>query len=232
MAHTVFRTSSLPTYSWLQLGVCTLLFSLCAVASQAQLKDDHLLPAKGLLAGDPPQDTYYLKVQETLYVGLDLDPIARLVVLPSFQPEYVISIDQKGNKYYLTYNQASKSIWSTTQAQSSSKVEAQAKSVEISKEMATTVGMLFNTALDQVRYPEPVMRITSDGTTYTFIASRAGNGVRAGETWSPDIKSKMSTLVAVAESLKERAATPTNQQLEQDLIQQAKQLTTELRVEK
>ncbi|UOQ64327.1 hypothetical protein [Hymenobacter volaticus] len=232
MAHIAFRTSNSLSYGWLRLAICALLLSFSAFASQAQQKDDHLLPAKGLLTSYSVQNQYYTKVRETLYVGLDLNPLARLVVLPSFEPEYVLSIDQKANKYYLTYNQTPKSIWSTTQAQSSSNVEAQAKSVEISKDMATTIEVLFNTALDQVRYPAPVMSIRRDGTTYTFIAFRAGNGLRAGETWSPDVKTKMATLVAVAENLKELAATPTKQQLEQDLIQHAKQFTTELRAEK
>lgn len=232
MAHNAFRTSSILTYGWLRLGVCTLFLYFSAFASQAQQKEDHLLPTKGLLTFYSGQDQYYSKVREILYARLSENPVARLVVLPSFQPEYVLSIDQKANKYYLTYNQAPKSIWSTTQAQSSSKVEAQAKSVEISKQMATTVGVLFNTALDQVRYPAPVMSMRGDGTTYTFIAFREGNGIRAGEIWSPDVKTKMATLVAIAESLKELAATPTIQQLEQDLIQQAAQLTTELKAEK
>lgn len=232
MARTVFRSSTFLSYSWFRPGACALLFGFHTLASQAQQKDDHLLPATGLLSGYPFQDKYYPEVRETLYAGLDLNPVARLVVLPSFQPEYVLSIDQKGNKYFLIHNQAQKSIWSASQAQGSPKVEVEAKSVEISKETATTVGELFNTALDQVRYPAPVMSIRGDGTTYTFIAFRAGNGIRAGETWSPSVKTKMATLVAVAESLKELAATPTNQQLEQELLRQAKQLTTELRAEK
>ena len=209
-----------------------MLLCLSAFAGQAQQRDDHLLPAKGLLAGYSFQDKYYPKVRETLCAGLDLNPVARLVVLPSFQPEYVLSIDQKGNKYFLIYNQAQKSIWSALQAQGSPKVEVEAKSVEISKETATMVGDLFNTALDQVRYPAPVMSIRGDGTTYTFIAFRAGNGIRAGETWSPSAKTKMATLVAVAEGMKELATTSANQQLEQDLLLQAKQLTIELRAEK
>lgn len=232
MASAVFHKSIRLLHRWLRFALCALLFSFHALASQAQQRDDHLVPTEGLLTSYSGQDQYYSKVRETLYAGLSENPVALLVVLPSFEPEYVLSIDQKGSKYYLTYNQAQKSIWSASQAQGSPKVEVEAKSVEMSKEAATTVGELFNTALDQVRYPAPVMSIRGDGTTYTFIAFRAGNGIRAGETWSPGVKTKMATLVAVAESLKELAATPTNQQLEQDLLQQAKQLTTELRAKK
>jgi len=217
MHHLPFRS--------LLLTACACLYALIG---HAQSPDDHLQPAAGYYTnGSPLLGPYYLKVQEVLYAGLSTAPLARVVTLPSFQVEDVISVDQKASKYYLTYQAAQKSIWHALQAKTNEKIVVNTQEIEITPEAATAIAALFNAALSQMRYPEPSMSMGKDGTTYTFITVKQWAGLRAGETWSPPAGTRMGRLVAVVESL--RKATAQQQPLPAALLQEVAQLTAALR---
>ena len=189
--------------------------------------DDYLRPPQGYLVSYDYAAGYYPKLRAVLYAGLSDSPAARVVVQPSFAPEYVVSIDQKAAAYYLTYQVCQTSLWSTL-ARKGQSVGVTTKTVAVSQALATAIARSFNAAIAQTKYPGPVQRLGFDGTTFTFSTFRPGIGLQGGDTWSPPAGTHMAALVALADRLKQLAITPSNQELLTDLLQEARALTTEL----
>jgi len=189
--------------------------------------DDYLRPSPGYLVSPTYAAGYYPKLREVLYAGLSDSPTARVVVQPSFAPEYVVSIDQQAGAYYLTYRVCQTSLWSTL-AHKGQSVAVTTKTVAVSQALATAIARSFNAAIAQTKYPGPVQRLGFDGTTFTFSTFRPGIGLQGGDTWSPPAGTHMGALVALADRLKQLVIMPNNQALLLDLLQDARQLTTEL----
>ena len=239
-------------YPWLRLLFCTVWCCLYSVAGQAQQSnnnekqestkagvaggeawpslqpDDYLRPSQGYLISPAYAADYYPKLREVLYAGLSDSPTARVVVQPSFAPEYVVSIDQKAATYFLTYQVCQTSLWSTL-AHKGKLVEVTTKTVEISQTLATAIARLFNAAIAQTKYPGPVQRLGFDGTTFTFSTFRPGIGLQGGDTWSPPAGTHMGALVDLADRLKQVVTMPSNQSLLTALLRDAGRLTTELK---
>lgn len=190
--------------------------------------DDHLQPTPGYLVSYSYATSYYPKLREVLYTGLGDSPAARVVVQPSFTPEYVLSIDQKEQTYYLTYRICQASLWSTL-AKTGKLVAVDTKAVELNPKLAKVIARLFNTAIAQTKYPGPVQRVGFDGTTFTFSAFQMGIGLQGGDTWSPPPGTHMGALVALTDHLKQLVAVPNDQALLTTLLREAEQLTTELK---
>jgi hypothetical protein len=205
------------------IGCC----SIYAWSAQAQQAEDHLQPSQGYFFSYPYAVSYYPKVQQVLSAGLADIPLARVVVLPSFAPEYVVSVDKKGLKYYLTYQVCQASLWAALQKKGKP-VAITTKSAEVSEELATVIQQTFNTAIAQTKYPKPVMQMQSDGITFVFSAFQSGIGLQGGETWSPST-GNMGALVTLVDHLKQFASTPADQQLQRDLLQEANQLIVKLK---
>lgn len=188
---------------WWVLSGC-----VCTGTVYAQAPEDHLRPAKDYYTSGMAD--YYVKVQAVLSAGLQGRTMARVVVLPSLSPEYVLSVDQQADKYYLTYHSVHQtSVWHELQAKTGVTPSVDAKTVELRPDVATAVTQLFAAALDQTRYPKPTetSSLYSDGTTFTFITHQRSIGWQAGETWSPPKGTRMGQLVALVERLRQAAIT-------------------------
>jgi hypothetical protein len=206
-----------------------LLLAACLPA-QAQA-DDHLVPPQSIFSNPTSADYKALVRRKLTGEGTHRFSVAQMIVLPSFQPEYSLSVEQTSwQVYVLTYRQAQTSIYSATQTKIADNARQLAKtgavpslsqpwsaadSVGVSTSRVTlmpTLGQalidLFNVALAQTRYPtHRYMR--GDGTSFTFLTFQPGVGYRTGETWSPAPLTDMSRLVEVVETLRLLAlATP------------------------
>jgi hypothetical protein len=214
-------------YRWCRnlflIGCCC----IYAWSAQAQQAEDHLQPGRGYFFSHSYAASCYPKVQQVLYTGLSASPLARVVVLPSFGPEYVVSIDQKGSKYYLTYQVCPDSLGADLQ-KTAKQVAIDSKAVEVSQGLAKLLHQTFNTAIAQTKYPKPVQSIRADGITFVFSAFQVGIDLQGGETWSP-ATGNMGALVALVDHLKQLASTPADQQLQRDLLHEANKLLANLK---
>lgn len=208
-----------------------LLWVLCSsVDAFAQQVKDHLLPSEGYFTSYAHQRAYYPRVRDVLGAGLTDTPLAQVVVLPSFTPEYLVSLEERGAKYYLTYRICETSVWASLQEKRLPSVSVKTTTVELSQSAATAVVATFSQAISQTHYPEPSTNrsLGSDGTTYEFSNFQQGVGLQGGQTWSPRTGTKMSDLVALVTSLKKVTTAPADAQLQTALIQQAQQLGVRL----
>lgn len=186
---------------------------------------DHLLPAESYFANADWHHAYYRAVRESLGAGLSDEPLARVLVMPSFLPEYVLSVQRNGAGYSLTYRVCQPSVYQTYE--SHLPVRVRTTTVPLRPAVATAVARVFTAAVGQTRYPTGGSDDGFDGTRYTFITyERTAHfvGFRSGERWSPPATTRLGALVQLQATLRQLALTPTNRLVEQRLLQQAQQL--------
>jgi hypothetical protein len=147
---------------------------------------------------------------------------AILVCLPSFQPEWTLSV--VGNRkagYWVLLVEAQKSLWYSTTFWYSTAGDPGIPcppSVNIYRsELAATLGGavcdIWSRVLSQTRYP-PERWSGCDGVTYHFAYCRSGiRGIpeRSGKTWSPEEESVPGKLVGLSHALGDYAKDSANQ---------------------
>ncbi|RZJ88668.1 MAG: hypothetical protein EOO60_10820 [Hymenobacter sp.] len=198
--------------------------------SQAQATADYLRPMRGYFSSTSP--AYYAKVRETLYAGLAAQPLLGTVACPSFSPEYLLCVERKEGKFFLTYRICQTNIWYaseffTQKPPKSKPIAVTTKTVEVTQPLVDALRQVFSTAIAQTKYPDPTDSRGTDGTTYTFVAYLEGIGAAGGETWSPPADSKMGALVDLVDHLRVLVDTPAAQD-QTALTQQAQQLVARL----
>ena len=179
-----------------KLLLYTFLFLLLAQNTFGQ--NDHLEPVRDFTKYGSGLKEYYTSVIAKVTQGLSPRPLAQQIVLPSFSSEYAISIECDTNmQYFIKANYLNNSYW---YSEDKSNVKSIFKQRLISSELAQTTQKVFRTALSQVRKPLKDM-MGLDGETYLFYTYSESKGLIGGETWSPEIKSKMGAFVTFCNHL-------------------------------
>ena len=191
-----------------------LLLPLCLI-SYFSVAQDYLQPSAGFFEGNNSERAYpyHKAVRDNLYAGLRNQLTVRIVVLPSFLPEYLIALERAYTNYQLVFRTFDKSIWSSLDEQSG--VLKPVKRVEwkqnISRDLGERLAEFFFVTISEARYP-PVEYITlpdgkrkmatsvyADGVTYQCVASVPGSAARSGRVYSPAAGSGMEKLVGLIE---------------------------------
>jgi len=170
---------------------------LC-LSSKAQ--PDNLQPEKGLFSGNNLQESYYSAVKKVLFDSLSLQTDLRIIVLPSFLPEYLISLDTKDGKTYLTYRIAKQQIWNIPKP--NDQIKCNNYKIVFDSSITKKIHELFVLAISQAKFD--YLSDGLDGTNYFFLTFENGFGLIGGQTWSPKTE-KLSGLVAIADWLTECA---------------------------
>ena len=69
---------------------------------------DYLEPVKPFTTYTGELGEYYRNVFSLLNTGFQQQPYARFVAIPSFSPEYAMSVEKKGGRYCLVSNTLSR----------------------------------------------------------------------------------------------------------------------------
>ena len=72
---------------------------------------DYLEPVKPFTTYTGELGEYYRNVFSLLNTGFQQQPYARFVAIPSFSPEYAMSVEKKGGRYCLVSNTLSRTYW-------------------------------------------------------------------------------------------------------------------------
>ena len=147
-------------------------------------RDTHLVPVPGTLSGLTFQVEYDQAVRKTLLSEATDSPFLRMIVEPSFQPEWVVDVlEPDGDHAVVRVVTAKSSVWSGgTPVVSSTTTEDGA----IPAELAGLIKRTWVLALRGTRYPKPSNTIGLDGTTFEFVSFVEGEGNLAGQAWSPE----------------------------------------------
>lgn len=170
------------------LAFLTLTFRLTA-------QTDYLEPVRSFDTYTGELGEYYRNVFALLDTGLKEQPYARYIVLPSFSPEYALSVERKEGRCCLVANTLSHNYWYSAKEG----VKVLKKSVYITRSLYKTLGEIFQLVTKQVQDMDGNAS-GLDGVFYIFSSTDAKGKVMMGEKWSPEEGTLMGKLVQVCQS--------------------------------
>ena len=181
--------------------VLILIGTVFSLTTFGQSAGDHLEPTGGYFNMYRHEYEYYPFIYKHLIKDISWNPIARVLTLPSFSPENVLSIesiDREEKIFKVIYKVCKESIW--YREGDKNDIEVIKYEVGIDTTTVNLIRRVFTKAISETRYYEdPGMGL--DGVTYIFSAFELGAGIRAGEVWSPDEGTKMNDLVEFVDLL-------------------------------
>jgi hypothetical protein len=198
-------------------GIVLLAAQLIPVPSA--FSQDHLEPEAGILNALDSELDYAKSIRGVLLKGAAGYYLARMVCLPSFETEWVVTVvredaeDQDDPQtYYVEYVGAQSMIH---QSKDPEGVKVRKARAALDSDTAELLNKTWHRMLQRTRYPknpEP----GADGVSYHFsrfvplINRGMGDpdaGWEQGKTWSPDEDSLCGEMVAIGEALKDFALT-------------------------
>jgi hypothetical protein len=218
------------------IASCLIAGAVATPASQQQQAPD-LRPVDGVYSSPSAVlEPYRIAVRDALLAEHDYRK-CQMVVLPSFQAEWVVYVvqddTQRPSPGRLFYKAMRKMLWAEMQSQIEKDApnprsysvgpEAQVAALrKVKKEVdvrvvdldASTIAVLegaWSAMLARTRYPpaqQEILTIGVDGETYVAANWSFGAGSRSGETWSPEKGTPTYDLVAIAERLRDLALAP------------------------
>lgn len=125
--------------------VISLLLLTLSFRLSAQI--DYLEPVKPFTTYTGELGEYYRNVFSLLNTGFQQRPYARFVAIPSFSPEYAMSVEKKNGRCLLIANTLSRTYW---QAEKGT-VKVETKSVEISQSLYQSLGAIARLVTSQIQ---------------------------------------------------------------------------------
>jgi hypothetical protein len=188
-------------------------------------QNDHLEPKRDFSSYEGVLKEYYENVFPKLLAGMSERPLARYMVLPSFSPEYVLSLEKedKSGYFFLKLKYLNRNYW---YAKSRKLVGSNSNKKRISDSLAFEIENLFKVATEGIKNPKGETK-GLDGATYYFSTYRENKGLITGEKWSPKEGTKMDSLVNLCEQYS--ALVKGKGISEQELINRTQQLTNQLK---
>lgn len=171
------------------------LFLLLVLALPTMAQFDYLEPVKGFSNDKGELGSYYRNVFSLLSKEFTPCPYARFSVLPSFAPEYAISIEARKGKEYLLSNTLSQSCWQAEKE----KIKVITRTVAIGKPLYQSLGQLIQLVTSQIQDLDG-SNSGFDGCTYYFAAADKAGKISMGKTWTPERETRMERLVQICES--------------------------------
>ena len=156
---------------------------------------DYLEPVKPFTTYTGELGEYYRNVFSLLNTGFQQRPYARFVAIPSFSPEYAMSVEKKNGRCLLIANTLSRTYW---QAEKGT-VKVETKSVEISQSLYQSLGAIARLVTSQIQDLDG-STAGLDGVVYYFSSTDAKGKEMMGRKWSPMKGTLMERLVLVCQS--------------------------------
>ena len=188
--------------------------AVLSTACPAVRAQDHLEPEDGILEMNEREWDYTKRLRAILLKDADYYHLARMVYLPSFAPESVVTVIKRNDAqltYFVEYAEAERSLWGRGPF---GDVKVKKSRASIDRQTAETVQEVWRLMLRTVRYPDKD-RHGLDGTTYRFSRGvplldqgrppTLEGGFEHGQVWSPNDGSMTGELVGIGASLKRYA---------------------------
>ena len=131
------------------IAVLAVLTTACpAVSAQ-----DHLEPEDGILNMDEDSWDYTKRLRTILLKDAEIYHLARMVCLPSFAPESVVTVGRDDDQlvYFVEYAESEKSLWGPGPF---SDVKVKKSRASIDRKTAEAVQDVWRLMLRAVRYPD------------------------------------------------------------------------------
>ena len=170
-------------------------FLLLTFSFRLAAQIDYLEPVRPFSTYKGELGEYYRSVFFLLNTGFQKQPYACFVAIPSFSPEYAMSVEKKNGRYTLISNTLSRTYW---QAEKGT-VKVETKSVVISASLYQSLGAIFRLVTEQIQDLDG-SSAGLDGVVYYFFSTDAKGKEQMGRKWSPAKGTLMERLVLVCQS--------------------------------
>ena len=198
-----------------------MLVGLCLVPCSTASAQNYLQPEKGIISADVLTWDYSNQLRQVLLRDSPQWYLARMFCLPSFQPEWVVTVVRVEGKdehfddpftYYVEYAGAEEQIWNPKRKDLEN-LKVRRSQAPLDKQTAEALNRVWYRMLHASRYPkEP--GIGADGVGYhfsrkvAFVSRGRGDplaGREDGQIWSPDDDTPCDDLTLIGEELKDYA---------------------------
>lgn len=166
--------------------------------TKAKSQTDHLEPAESYFSSWNFSDKYQSKCRKVLYQKLSQYFEIRIAVFPSFQKEYLLTIEKSNNKLALIYREPSSHIWSTSDTTNITVID---KKIIVDTFFCDTLKMVFEKLILETAYAKNTNQCGADGTEYQFIIFIKGKGQIIGRTWNCAEGKRMKALLDIVSFL-------------------------------
>jgi hypothetical protein len=186
------------------------------VSGPSASAQDHLEPEAGNLNTPDYAWDYSKRLRDVLLKDAASYHLARMVCLPSFETEWVVTVVREDGKdlddphtYFVEYVGAESKLF---RSKDSDDIKVKKARAGLDPDTAEFLNTTWRRLLRRTRYPkDPGLGLGTDGVSYHFsryvpLIDRGRNdphaGWEQGQTWSPDEDSLCGELVAIGEGLK------------------------------
>ena len=156
---------------------------------------DYLEPAKSLTAYKGELGEYYRNVFALLNTGFQTQSSVCYYVIPSFSPEYAMSVEKKNGQCFLISNTLSHTYWQSEKGT----VKVDKKMVGITPALYQSLGSIFRLVTNQIQDMDGFSG-GMDGIVYYFASTDARGKTMMGRKWSPEKGTLMERLVQICQS--------------------------------
>lgn len=166
---------------------------------------NHLEPTNSFFDVYDYQYTYYSKIREVLFQGLTDNPKIRMVVIPSFEKEFVFQIEEDKivkNKFVIIINEPiDNSIWNNNEGNTKDEIKIKTYKSSINEDDLNILYNLLYSTIIKTRFHTDNMS-GLDGTRYYL--SIWDFGLKSSEIWSPNNKN-LKEIIFIMETIVDKA---------------------------
>lgn len=161
---------------------------------------------------------YEALLNEVLLIDSEPNPYVRMVCLPSFNREWMVTIKPPQEDSAEVQSVVVKEpIWPIVMNPNPEKIETAVAVARISKTTARKLRLAWIVMLTNTRNMEP-REMGLDGARYRFAAFIQGHGIRTYEAWTPQRKYPSGLLVELGEMLKDLVQAETKDRLDHEFL--------------
>lgn len=140
----------------------------------------NLRPNESILTMPEYEFNYYLKIRNKLLKDNYKDTKLKLIVLPSFKPEYTFRIIRSENEYYGVVTIADENIWYSKDIEN---LKINEFTSLIKNEYAELILNNLNEILSKTQYTE-ILNFTTDGIRFIISNNDKSGTFRSGDNFS------------------------------------------------
>ena len=169
------------------------------VVPRANSQVDHLEPTESYFSSWSFMDVYHSKCRSILFNDLQKYFVIRVVVLPSFQKEYLLTIEKRNNSNSLVLREPSVKI---SNAPNNTTIRTVDKVIWIDSILSNSLKLVFKKMIFESNYIKVTNECEADGIEYQFITFEKGIGQMAARTWSCAESKRLKTLMEIVALLR------------------------------
>lgn len=205
---------------------------LLVLISQFSFAQNHLKPPDSFFDIYDYQFTYYQKIKEVLLNGLNNNPTIRMIVLPSFEKEYVIQIEEdiytKGQYCIILTEPQEGSIWERNEGNTTEIINTNTYQSYISKDNVELIKSLYIGAIMKTKFSVDDSQ-GLDGTTYHLTVW--DYEPKSAQVWSPrnpNLKEFISIMEIILEKTKKEKEFSIPNELKNSILELTKKFNKKL----